>query len=263
MAVSFPKGYVQPPTQAQQFAWYLRDHLGSIIAAGRPRRRLLLLPVRLDPRRPRSAEGHRRAALGAAGARVAGADELHLEPRPEAPGLSGAFGGGDQSRGRRLPSTRMSATRSPCGAPTSRRAVSASPSARRRSSASSTTTAARSRSTSGTATRSPPSAPPSGRRWKAEHRAVFYRHNYGWIVPGIALSVLTVLATLFFGNLSGQHAAGSFSGADRRLHPHRLLDHASPRTPAPGWAERSGLPSSASFSPSCSSIPASSPQAAC
>ena len=35
-----------------------------------------------------------------------------------------------------------------------------------------------------------------------EHRSVFYRHNYGWIVAGVVLSVVTLGATLFFGNLS-------------------------------------------------------------
>ncbi|WP_421859505.1 DUF2207 domain-containing protein [Oricola sp.] len=36
---------------------------------------------------------------------------------------------------------------------------------------------------------------------EGEHRAVFYRANTGWIVPGVVASVAIVVATLAFGNL--------------------------------------------------------------
>ncbi|QKV18914.1 DUF2207 domain-containing protein [Oricola thermophila] len=45
-----------------------------------------------------------------------------------------------------------------------------------------------------------------GRRFtsaiESEHKSVFYRHNVGWIVPGVILSVGTLVLTLAFGRLS-------------------------------------------------------------
>jgi uncharacterized membrane protein YgcG len=37
-----------------------------------------------------------------------------------------------------------------------------------------------------------------------EHRSKFYRFNIGWIVPGVVISVLTIIATLVFGGLSDE-----------------------------------------------------------
>ena len=44
-----------------------------------------------------------------------------------------------------------------------------------------------------------------------EHRSVFYKANYGWIVPGVILSILTVAATVFFMN-GGPDAIGAAIG---------------------------------------------------
>lgn len=39
---------------------------------------------------------------------------------------------------------------------------------------------------------------------ESEHRNDFYLHNYGWIVPGVLLSGLTILAAIFLGGLGSE-----------------------------------------------------------
>ncbi len=201
VAVSFPKGFVRPPTESQRLAWYLRDHLGTIIAAGG----LVLvfgyylfawLRVGRDPPKgiavPRwePPEGVSPAltnyiwnrglkrqgfpALSAAAIALSVKGYLRLDvgetvtlSRTDEPKKGVRFPVGEAALLGKLDyyGGRLTLDRS------EGEKVAAVGSSFRSA-------------------------------MEKEHRAVFYRHNYGWIAAGVVLSVATLLATVFLGNLS-------------------------------------------------------------
>ena len=200
VAVSFPKGFVQPPTQAQQFAWYLRDHLGTIIAVGglvvvfgyylfawtrvgRDPPGGIVVPRWEPPEHVSPAltnyiwnRGLRRQgfpALSAAAIHLAVEGHLQLDvgdsitmSRTQKPTGNAVFPVGEAALLRKIDGYGGTLTIDKHNG----EKVSSIGSSFRQA-------------------------------MEREHRAVFYRHNYGWILAGIALSVLTLLATLVFGHV--------------------------------------------------------------